>query len=85
MTPEKKQKEVPRYKHKSIQKVYDLYQEHKGEMGKGFGMMSLLWKSIAPSIPELLLMVDEDEELLGKIKVFLGGIMGAMEEDGTRD
>jgi len=73
------------YKHKSILKLYELYEEHKGEMGKGFGMMSLLWKAIAPSIPELLQMVDDDEDLLGKIKVFLGEIMGAMEEDGTGD
>ncbi len=71
------------YKHKSILKLHELYEEHKREMGKGFGMMSLLWKAIAPSIPELLQMLDEDEELLSKIKVFLGEIIEAMKEDGA--
>ena len=81
MTP-KKTKELPEYKRKSIQKVYELYQEHKGEMGKGVNMMSLMWRALAPNIPEYLHMIDEDEELLGKIKALLGSVMGAMEEDG---
>ena len=80
-----KEKELPQYNHKSILKVYELYQEHKDKMGKGIGMMSILWKSIAPSIPEMLHMIDEDEELLGKIKRFFTNLVEAMQEDGTGD
>ncbi len=84
MTP-KKAKELPQYKHKGIQKVYELYQEHKKEMGKGVNMMSLMWRALAPNIPDYLHMIDEDEELLGKIKALVGSIMEAMREDGTGD
>lgn len=84
MTP-KKAGVTPQYKHKGIQKVYELYQEHKKEMGKGVNMMSLMWRALAPNIPEYLHMIDEDEELLGKIKTLLGSVMEAMKEDGTGD
>jgi len=69
------------YKHKSIQKLNELYQEHKDEMVKGFGMEALMWRAISPSVPEYFKALDEDEELLGKIKDFLGAIMDALRED----
>jgi len=79
----KKPKELPFYKHKSIQKVYELYQEHKMEMGKGVNMMSMMWRALAPNIPEYLKMLDEDEALLDKLKTLLRGIVEAMKEDAA--
>ena len=69
------------YKHKSITQLNELYQAHKDEMVKGFGMEALMWRAISPSVPEYFKVLDEDEELLGKIKTFLEAIMDALKED----
>ena len=71
------------YKHKSVQRLFEEYQKHKGEMSKGIGFMSLMWRSIAPSVPELLKDLDNDPEMLGKIKALFSimrkcGKMGSL-------
>lgn len=69
------------YQHKSVQRLHDEYQKHKGEMGKGIGFMSLMWRSVAPSVPELLKDLDNDPAMLGKIKAFMETIVEALKED----
>lgn len=69
------------YQHKALQKIHELYEEHNAEMGKGISFMSIMWKSISPSIPDMLKVIDEDEELFGRIRAFLETIMEAMQED----
>jgi len=75
----------PEYQHKLCQKLYDLYLEHKGNLGKGLSMYSMLWRSIEPSVPDLLGILDSDEKLLGDVKRFLAQIMETMREDLDED
>lgn len=74
-------KSKPKYQHKSVQRLFDEYQKHKDEMSKGIGFMSLMWRSISPSVPELLKDLDNDPVMLGKIKTFLETVVGALKED----
>jgi hypothetical protein len=59
------------YQHKSVQKLNQLYLDHKDSMGKGISMMSMLWKAIEPQIPEMLISLDENPERLATIGKFL--------------
>lgn len=59
------------YKHRICQKLHELYLEHKDRLGKGVSMHSILWRSVSPSIPDLLATLDEDEELRRKILDFV--------------
>lgn len=78
-------KSEPEYKHKAVQRLFEEYQKHKGEMSKGIGFMSLMWRSISPSVPELLKDLDNDPVMLGKIKAFIETIMEALKEDVKAD
>ena len=69
------------YRHTSCQKLHELYLEYKDELGKGASMYAILWRSIAPSVPELIATLDEDEELLRKIKDFTRQLLDAMESN----
>lgn len=69
------------YQHKSVTKLSELYEKHKAELSKGMGMMSLMWKAISPSVPEILKGLDENPERLAQIKDFLEVIVKALRED----
>lgn len=69
------------YQHKSIQKLSELYEKHKAELGRGMGMMNLMWKALSPQIPEILQGLDENPERLSQIKGFLEEIVKALRED----
>ena len=69
------------YRHRICQRLYELYLEHKDRLGEGASLHAILWKSIAPSVPELLATIDEDEELLRKIKNFVKQLLDVVEED----
>lgn len=71
-----------KFKQKSVAKLSELYQEHKEALGNN-GFMGLMWKSISPSVPLLLTSLDDDPEMLEKIRLLLRGIMEALEEDTT--
>lgn len=72
---------MPEYQHKSVQRLAELYEGYKDEIGKGAGFMGLMWKALSPSIPEILIALDQDEELLQKIYRFLDTIVTALKED----
>ena len=76
---------MPEYQHRSVIKLSELYEKHKDEIGKGAGMMGLLWKALGPSVPELLVALDSDEKLLGKIKAFLQTVLETFEEDTNNE
>jgi len=69
------------YEHKIIEKADELFKQHKKELGKGGGMLSLVWKALAPSIPQMLEEFDKDEELLEKAKAFIKKIAEIAEEE----
>lgn len=69
------------FEHKSLQKLFQLYMEHKNTLGKGMGVMGMMWRSLAPSIPDVLEILDEDEEVYRKIKSFLLSITETMKEE----
>ena len=69
------------YKHRICQKLHELYVEHKDRLGKGVSMYSILWRSVAPSIPELLTTVDEDAELREKIVDFIKQLLRVIEDE----
>lgn len=69
------------YQHKSIIKLSELYEKHKKEMGSGMSFMAMMWKALSPQIPDILKGLDDNPEMLAKIKVFLGEIAKTMEED----
>ena len=69
------------YQHKAVTQLAELYDKHKDELGKGIGMMALLWKAVSPQIPEILQGLDENPERLMQIKGFLEEIVEALRED----
>lgn len=70
------------YKHESIAKLDELFHKHREELGKDAGMgMGMMWKAISPTIPEILIGLDNDEDMLGKIATFIRMISDAFEED----
>jgi len=73
----------PTFKHEGVQKLYELYLEYKEKMSGGskLNMASLLWRSIAPEIPNLLAHLDEDEEARKTIKEIVGKVAEAFKDD----
>ena len=69
------------YKHRICQKLYELYLEYRDRLGEGGTMHAILWKSIAPSVPELLATIDEDEEFLRKVKDFIKQLLRVIEDE----
>ena len=69
------------YKHRICQKLYELYLGYKDRLGEGVSIYSILWKSISPSVPELLRAIDEDKELRGKIKDFIKQLLRVIEDE----
>jgi len=55
------------FKHTSIKVLYKLYEEYDEQLGKGFGMMQIIWKSVSPQVPDMLAGLDKNPELLKKI------------------
>lgn len=71
----------PTFEHKGIQKLYELYKEYDEKLKAGKGVWVLLWRSIGPSIPELLAQVDENDELRETISAAVTKIAEAFKED----
>jgi len=69
------------YKHRICQKLHELYVEYKDRLGEGVSMYSILWRSVAPSIPELLTTIDEDAELREKIVDFIKQLLKVIEDE----
>lgn len=72
---------TPTFNHKGVQKLHELYLEYNEELKKAKGMWSLLWRSIAPSIPELLTHIDEDDGMRQTIKAIVDKVAEAFKED----
>lgn len=69
------------YQHKSVIKLAELYEQHKKEMGSGFGFMAMMWKAISPEVPIILGQLDKSPELIAKMKTFFETLVTAMRED----
>ena len=69
------------YKHKAVQKLYGLYQEHKDELGKGISPMTMIWRSISPGVPDMLKVLDDEPDMLAKLKGFVDSLSQALKED----
>lgn len=70
------------YHHHAVTKLSELYEKYKGEIGKGLGLMyGILWKSIAPQIPDILTSLDSDPKMLEKIRNFTLEMAQAFKED----
>ena len=78
-------KELVVFKHKSVQKLNQLYLDHKASMGKGMGMMNMLWSAISPQIPEMLISLDENPEQLASIGKFLIEMAETFKEEQDND
>ena len=75
----------PTYKHKGVQKLHELYLEYKEKLSGGskLSMASLLWRSIAPEIPNLLAHLDENDEMRKTIGEVVAKVAEAFREDAT--
>jgi len=71
------------FKHKGVQKLYELYQEYKGKLGGGhsFSMASILWKSVSPEIPNLLAHLDDDDDMRKTVSEVVEKVAEALKED----
>ena len=69
------------YQHESIAKLYELYLEHKKSLGKGISMQAMMWKALAPGIPDLLHNLDEDEDMIVQTRAFLEVVLKAFKAD----
>ena len=69
------------YRHKSLERLEELYWEHKDKLGSSPSFVSILWRSVAPSVPDLLKRIDENDELFEQIRSFIKTLAVAMEED----
>ena len=67
--------------HSSTKKLLELYYLYKDKVGSDGGMFSLIWKALAPQIPELLSHLDKDEDALGKISKVVSEVAEAFRED----
>ncbi|GAH08804.1 unnamed protein product [marine sediment metagenome] len=67
------------YKTKFVQKIAEIYEKYKNELGSG--MPSLMLKAFAPSVPSILQGLDENPEMQAKIKDLLTELVEAMKED----
>lgn len=75
----------PIYKHKGVQKLYELYLEYKEKLSSAskLSMTSLLWRSIAPEIPNLLAHLDEDDEARKTIKEIVAKVAEAFKGENN--
>lgn len=72
---------TPEFNHKGVQKLYELYKEYDEELKKAKGMWAILWRSIGPSIPELLAHIDENDEKRKTIKELVVKVAEAFKDD----
>lgn len=75
----------PTFNHEGVQKLYELYLEYKEKLSSvsKLSMTGLLWHSISPEIPNLLIHLDEDDEARKTIKELVGKVAEAFKGENN--
>lgn len=65
------------YKSKSVNALNDLYLEWREKLSQGGGM----WTALLMEVPNVLQMLDEDEDMRRKVAALVTDMAKAMEDD----
>ena len=71
---------MEKYHSEFVRKLYRLYEQHGEELASSKGMWGMLFLSLRGEIPGLLQMLDEDEEMRGKVEAFIKEVAATLAE-----